>query len=166
MTWSSSKDLSARLALLHALCHSVRPPNTVLKPSMPAKQFCVFFFHRYFGWPACGVEDVPHVLASSSAGAGSTRQQSILVFAESERQDSRSWMGAIKLVQCHPGTTEFVYCEVLASSSLAKDAESAVNEAWENCMVKIISSFGFDQETNIYQYASLDKSVVRAFQSL
>lgn len=165
-TWSSSKDLPARWALLQGLCHSVRHPNTVLEPSMPAKHFCVFFFHRYFGWPACGVEDVPHVLASTTTGVRSTTQQSTLVFAESERKDSRSWMGTIKLVQCHPGTTEFVYCEVLATSSLVGDSESAVSEAWENCMVKIIASFGFDQQTNIYQYASLDKSVVRPFQSL
>lgn len=167
VAWSSGKDSATRCALLQGLCRSIRPPNTVLEPSMPAKQFCVFFFHRYFGWPACDMEDVSHMLAASQAGAVRSHQQNILILAEAEQQDAKtpSWIGTIKLVQCHPGTAEFVYCEVLSSSSMVQDAETAVTEAWENCMVKIVTSFGFDQETNIYQYNSLDDAVINAIRS-
>lgn len=168
MRWASVKDPATHWALLQELCQSIRQPNTVLEPSMPAKHFCVFFFHRYFGWPACDMEDVSHILAASRTGSEDTHQLSILVISEVERQGNKaqSWIGSIKLVQSYPGTSEFIFCEVLSSSCPASDPETAVTEAWESCMVKIITSFSFDVETNIYLYSSLDNSVMNAIRQL
>lgn len=152
-------------AKLRELCASLRPPNTVLTPTMPAKQFCVFFFHRYFGWQACDAEDVLHMNGGSPSGPCGKQNAHMMIIADCEAQEGKqqtTWMGHIKLAQLRPSATEFLFFTVLASSDAVEDREDALNQAWESCMMHIITTFGFDHQTNIYQHQSLDESVIRS----
>eukprot|EP00796_Vickermania_ingenoplastis_P009174 gene9174-6452_t len=145
----------SRAELLQSLSNTVEPPITVLTPSMQAKQFCVFFFHRYFGWPACDADDVAHLAAHRSGG--------VLLIADCKQRPRRSgtpprWEGQIQLAQVHSDTLKILFSKVIAVSSGMGAPEEAITSAWEACMMTIISSFGFDHHTNIYQYTSLDKA--------
>lgn len=143
---------------LAALCQRLSPPTSFLTPTMPAKHFCVFFFKRYFGWRTFSAEDVTE---NQCLLQSTCPRPTFVILAESRLRTSSRWTGRVRLAEFSPSRAPQARdIAVLSASQDHEDKEEAMNSAWEHCMLTIVSSFRFGVKTNIYQYTSLDESVV------
>lgn len=145
-------------AALRIISRRLLPPNTSLTPNMPAKQFCVFFFRRYFGWQVCDESDLADLRVNQPASATARPHLWIVVRCEKPSIQGKK-KASVVLSETSPASS-FSY--TLATSTSFESDEEAVNGCWEACMVKIITTFHFSAETNIYEYHSLDEALLKA----